>query len=289
MNNGAVQGWYLQLRGEQRGPFPAWQLSRYLLLQRLDHQSLVSRDGEKWLRLGELPELQPQHRLAIAALPDEERQILESTAQWVQNHPALFKSRARSTGEEEGAEESLTTYLKSTPHKPPNRLLAYGVVGLLLLAVAAIPFLIPAPPQVAGPQCDAAPAPGVDWSNCLLSSSQLSDSDLTAAALRNINLSSSMLSRARLTDADLSYANLALSDLAGAQLQHAQLKGANLRNANLRNANLEGADLSYADLSGAILDGANFTNVRLGHAIFEENLSCMPESLGKCIPARSVQ
>jgi hypothetical protein len=289
MNNGAEKAWYLQLKGERRGPFPAWQLSRYLLLQRLDSQSLVSRDGETWLRLGALPELQPQHRLAIAALPDDERQILEATAQWVQNHPALFKSRSRSPREGVSAEESVTTHLQPTPHQPPNRLLAYSVVGLLFLAVAAIPFLIPAQQQVAGPQCDAAPAPAVNWSNCLLSSSQLSGSDLTAAALRNVNLSSSNLSGSTLTDADLSYANLALSELAGAQLQHAQLKGANLRNANLRNANLEGADLSYADLSGAILNGANFTNVRLGHAIFEENLSCMPESVGKCIPARSMQ
>lgn len=288
MNNGAITEWYLQLKGERRGPFPAWQLSRYLLLQRLDRQSLVSRDGEKWLRLGELPELQPQHRLAIAALPDEERQRLEATEQWVQGHPALFKS-ARLPGHEENAEEAATIRLQPTPHKAPNRLLAYSVVVVLLLAVAAIPFLIPAQQQAVGPQCDSSPAPGVNWSNCLLSASHLPDSDLRAAILRNVNLSSSNLTRARLTDADLSYANLALSDLGGAQLQHAQFKGANLRNVNLRNANLEGADLTFADLSGAMLDGANLTNARLGHAIFEENLSCMPESIGSCIPARRVQ
>lgn len=287
MNNGAIKEWYLQLKGERCGPFPAWQLSRYLLLQRLDHQSLVSRDGEKWLRLGELPELQPQHRLAIAALPDEERQRLEATEQWVQSHPALFKS-ARLSGHGENAEEAASSHLQPTPHKPPNRLLAYGVVGTLLLAVAAIPFLIPAQQQAAGPQCDSAPAPGVNWSNCRLSASHLPDSDLSKAILRNINLSSSNLSRAILSDADLSYANLALSDLSGAQLQHVQFKGANLRNVNLRNANLEGADLTFADLSGATLDGANLTNARLGHAIFEENLSCMPESIGSCIPARRV-
>jgi hypothetical protein len=267
-------------------------LSRYLLLQRLDSQSLVSRDGEKWLRLGELPELQPERRLTIADLPTEERQRLEATEKWVQGHPVLFKSTHVPTGDEEGddggAEEPMyaRTHLQPAPRHRPSRLLAYGVVLLLLMAVVAIPLLIPVSPQQAEPQCDAPATPGVNWSNCLMSSRQLSDSDLTAAVLRNVNLGSSKLTRAKLSNTDLAYANLALSDLAGAQLKNAQLKGANLRNANLSNANLEGADLSYADLSGANLKGANFANALLGHAIMDENVNCMPESVGKCIPAR---
>ena len=56
----------------------------------------------------------------------------------------------------------------------------------------------------------------------------------------------------------------------------------------MSNANLEGADLSYADLSGANLNGTNFANVRLGHAIWEENLMCMPESVGKCLSERNL-
>ncbi|MCW8919707.1 MAG: pentapeptide repeat-containing protein [Gammaproteobacteria bacterium] len=282
MNNGALKGWYLQLGGERRGPFPPWQLSRYLLLQRLDRQSLVSRDGESWRPLGELLELQPHYRLAIADLPALERQRLEATEQWVLTHPALFRGGA-------GGDESATTHLQAVPRKPPNRLLAYSVVGVLLLAVAAIPFLIPAQPPEATAQCDTPPAPGVNWSNCLLSSSYFPDSDLGAALLHNVNLSSSNLARANLMAADLAYANLALSDLSAAQLQEAQLKGANLRNADLRDADLRGADLSYADLSGAQLEGANLTRANLGNAIFEENVHCLPESIGKCIAARSVQ
>lgn len=288
MSSGNTTEWFLQLDGESRGPFPSWQISRYLLLQRLDQRSLVSRDGQKWLPLRELPELQPERRLAIADLPAEERQRLEATEQWLQDHPTLF--RAAASGVVEASEGELAhTHLRPAPRRRPNRLLAYGVVVVLLLAVVSIPYLIPSAPPRAEPQCDAVAAPGVNWSNCRLNASQLVDSDLSGAMLRNANLSSSDLSRARLIGTDLAYANLALSELGGAQLQGAQLKGANLRNANLRNANLEGADLSYADLTGATLDGANFTGVRLGYAIWEENVSCMPESVGKCLAARSVQ
>lgn len=288
MSSGNTTEWFLQLNGEQRGPFPSWQISRYLLLQRLDQRSLVSRDGQKWLPLRELPELQPERRLAIADLPAEERQRLEATEQWLQAHPALFKAAQASVVEGE-EEESAPTHLRPAPRRRPNRLLAYSVVMMLLLAVISIPYLIPSAPTRAEPQCDAVAAPGVNWSNCRLSASRLVDSDLSGALLRNANLSSSDLTRAKLIGTDLAYANLALSVMAGAQLQNAQLKGANLRNANLRGANLEGADLSYADLTGAVLDGANFTNVRLGYAIWEENINCMPESVGKCLAARSAQ
>ncbi len=283
---GKTTEWFLQHNGERLGSFPAWQISRYLLLQRLDRNSLVSRDGENWQPLGELPELQPERRLAIADLPEEERQRLVTTEQWVREHASLFKSTQPPQDNEEG---QAATHLQPIQRQRPSRLLAYSVVVMLLLAVAAIPYLIPSSPQVAEPQCDAIAAPGVNWSNCLLRSSNLVGSDLSGAILRNVNLSSSDLSRANLLDADLAYANLALSEMEGAQLKNAQLKGANLRNANLRNANLEGADLSYADLTGAILEGVNLNNVRLGYAVWEENITCMPESVGKCIPARSVQ
>ena len=288
MSGGKTAGWFLQLDGESRGPFPSWQISRYLLLQRLDQHSLVSRDGQKWLPLRELPELQPERRLAIADLPAEERQQLEATERWLQDHPTLFRAAPSGVvAADEG--ESVQSHLKPAPRRRPNRLLAYSVVVVLLLAVASIPFLIPSAPPRAEPQCDAVAAPGVNWSNCRLSGSHLVDRDLSGATLRNANLSSSDLTGAKLVGTDLAYANLVLSEMGGAQLQNAQLKGANLRNANLRNANLEGADLSYADLTGATLDGANFTNVRLGYAIWEENINCMPESVGTCLAARSVK
>ena len=282
MTGGRDTEWFLQLNGEQRGPFPSWQISRYLMLQRLNPQSLVSRDGANWRPIGELTELQPERRLAIADLPKEERQRLEATAGWIEDHPELFKL----TG---AADEAIVEHHAIEPKRRQNRILGYGMVGLLLLGVVAIPYLIPAPPEVAEPQCDAVAAPGVNWSNCRLRGSYLAGGQLRGAMLRNANLSSSDLTSADLVEADLAYANLALSEMRSAQLQNARLKGANLRNVNLRGANLEGADLSYADLTGALLEGANLTNTRFGYALWEENVSCMPESVGRCIPARSTR
>ena len=116
MSSGNTTEWFLQLNGEQRGPFPSWQISRYLLLQRLDQHSLVSRDGQKWLPLRELPELQPERRLAIADLPAEERQRLEATEQWLQAHPTLFKTAQASVATDE--EESAPTHLRPAPRYP---------------------------------------------------------------------------------------------------------------------------------------------------------------------------
>lgn len=273
--------WFLQLAGEQRGPFPAWQLSRYLLLKRLHRNDMVSRDGTNWEEIGKVTELQPERRLSIIDLPEEEKQRLQTTMDWIKQHPDLFPKPTQVNDEGEGG-----SHLKLEPKKENSKLLAYGVVVLLLIAIAAIPSLLPSPPPVAEPQCDAVPSPSVNWSNCLMSSSMLAGRDLSGASLRNTNLNSSDLSGARLVGTDLSYSNLSLGNLSGALLTGAQLKGANLRNTDLTNANLKGADLSYADLSGAQLRGADLRGVRLGYAIWEENISCMPESVGKCIPAR---
>lgn len=286
MGSKTNSGWFIQVNGERRGPFPAWQLSRYLLLQRLHRNDLVSRDGEQWGRIGELPELDPQRRLGIADLPEQERQRLLATENWVAAHPALFRHTKSLQGD---VDDPAHYHLQLSPLQKQNRLRAYGVVVVLLLLLAIIPFVIPSGPEMAEPQCDAPPAPAVNWSNCLLMGSRLDQVDLSGAQLRNTNLRASWLRGTNMTGVDLAYANLALSDLSGAQLQGGQLKGTNLRNANLSNANLEGADLSYADLSGVKLEGANLRNTRLGYAIWEENISCMPESVGKCIPARRVR
>jgi len=275
--------WFLQLNGQSRGPIPAWQISRYLLLQRLNRNSLVSRDGAQWQPLGELPELDPHRRLAIADLPVEERSRLEATLQWVMDHPRLFE------GVEEGSREGERRYHEGKEGKRKRAFYAVATVAMVILLIAAIPILLPSPPEVAAPQCSAAAAPAVNWSNCMLAGSQLAGSDLSGAMLRNVNLSASKLRGASFIGADLNYANLSLVDLEGGALQNAQLKGARLRNANLNRANLQGADLSYADLSGASMVGADFTAARLGNVVWEEGIYCMPESVGRCIQARSVR
>jgi uncharacterized protein YjbI with pentapeptide repeats len=168
-----------------------------------------------------------------------------------------------------------------------RRAVARGLAGLAGLTVALCVVVIAAlgmmhPRDDPGAQCDARPAPGVDWSNCRLEAIEAERSNLAGATLRNAWLRDAQLLGAKLSASDLSYAELIGAELAYADLRGARLLGANLQRANLAYAKLAGADLAYADLSGANLGSADLAGARLDHAIWVDGRSCAQGSLGGC-------
>ncbi len=100
------------------------------------------------------------------------------------------------------------------------------------------------------PDCDAPPAPGVNWSGCDKSGIELDGANLQGA---------------NLMDTDFSGANLTNVDMSGAHLGGANLSGAELTSVLLRMSNLAGADLSgallfFVDMSNSELYGADFSD-----------------------------
>ena len=122
--------------------------------------------------------------------------------------------------------------------------LAAGVPGAAQAAVTC-PVVDPGDGSVSP-----APAPGVDWSGCDLSSAVLSGADLSTANLSQANLTNAGLSNANLSGASLAGANLTAAFMQGTNLTSANLTGANLTQALVRNASLDKADLSGATLTG---------------------------------------
>lgn len=287
MSNGQEEKWYLRLHGEAVGPFPSFQIARYLLLQRLHHGDEISRDKLKWFSIKEVTEVWPDKRLSAPGVGEGEKQRLLATRKWVDEHASLFVPLDEAHGvEEELLFEDEVYHPKHHGAPSSQRLVSYGLAVLLALAAVTVPFLLPKRQMVDVPQCDASAAPGVNWNNCRLERSRLENADLKQAHMRNANLSSSVLRAANLSGSDLAYTNLSLSNLRGANLSGANLTGANLRNSDLQSANLEKADLSYADLSGASMSGVKLEGAMLGNTIINEQTICMPESIGRCIPAR---
>jgi len=287
MGTGQEEKWYLRLHGEAVGPFPSFQIARYLLLQRLHQDDELSRDKVKWFPIRDIPEVWPDKRSSAPGVSEAEKQRLQATRRWVDEHATLFVP----LDEMRGAEEELLfedeVYHPRLPESPPvHRLVGYGLALLLALAVITVPFLLPEGQMVDVPQCDAPAAPEVNWNNCRMEGTRLENSDLHRSRMRNADLSAAVLRAANLADSDLAYANLSQANLRGANLSGAMLTGASLRKSDLRSANLAKADLSYADLSGARLTGAKLDGALLGNAIIDEQTICMPESVGRCIPAR---
>ena len=277
--------WYLRQHGEAVGPFPAIQIARYLLLQRLAEDDLISEDTLNWRPIRELSEVQPAYLEGLVALPEALRQQLAATRGWIQQHPEAFAPEPGQADPLLLDEQDYQPRLSMLQHLNSPR--AYALAAVLGLAVVGLAFFLPQSIAPELPSCEAPAQPGVNWSNCLLHGSDLDSADLRGAVLRNALLGGSTLRGANLEGADLAYADLSLARLRGARLVEADMTGVNLRNADLQAANLQGADLRYANLTGVEWRGANLAGARLGFAVWSEEIVCMPESVGQCIPGRA--
>ncbi len=271
--------WYIRRGGEVRGPFPTEALARYRVLGRVREHDEVSSDKQHWQRAGDVAEINPDKPENIAAdgemSREEARAHLKATAKFV-------KRRQIHVEDEEGE------YERRFRQQVPLWMRAgqYLLVLLLVAVIGALPFIIPEGEGVDAANCKAAPAPGVNWRDCLLMDTDFANSDLVGANLRSTNLSRAVLRAANLSRADAAYANLSQASLRAVNLSEANLNGANLVGADLTLANLRGADLSYADLRQSDLRGADMTGARLDNAVWAQGVFCMPGSLGSCQKAR---
>jgi hypothetical protein len=298
--------WYTRRGVSIRGPFPEELVRRYMLLGRLGEDDEVSRDRMFWEPLSAHAELIPElvieartsnearERLMAAQLREDERDVSERRGEGApeaaQGAPAAAHGERRGGGDRRGPEPDwMVRYrrLRSRTLRDgvPQRT-RYGVVMAIIALIVGLLWYAamhgPGPIQRSGTKCNAAPAPGVDWSYCTLEGLHLSKVDLSRANLRSVDLRGADLAGARLVGADLSYGSLGTADLAGADLTGARLVGTGLGGADLRGANLTRSDLSYANLRGARLAGARLTGANLDQAIWVDGRICVRGSVGEC-------
>jgi hypothetical protein len=294
------QLWYTR-RGEAvQGPFPAGQITRYILLGRVLLTDEVSVDQIVWVPLNQVPEMIPELMQSDMSDPAL-RQRLEAAKRWEDE-------RGRNRRQDEGAAADANLRGGEDRRKPgdpgarrlrgarPDRLgeqieerrryrllSALIALGVLLFLGALVVVYRPATEiSSAGLECAQQARPGVNWSNCSFDGRGLARADLTGAHMNNMRLSRADLSAARLDEADLSYSEMAVARLRDASLNGAVLIGTSLRGADLAGAQLAGADLSYADLLGADLTGTNLRAAILDNAIWTDGRVCAPGSVGRC-------
>ena len=297
--------WYTRRGGLVRGPFPAGLVSRYILLGRVHEGDELSVDREEWQPLSAFPQLLPSVlRRPGGSEEDERLQRLKDARRWEDERSGMDR-RDRAEGAAEFAQQRrrfsdrrqpepveliqhrLTkVHLRSVAAPRRERYLPQLFIALLLLGgVGLLAYYYPSSNIKPTSDCQAAPHPGVNWSNCALEGAELAGQDLRGALLKNANLSGADLRQTQMQGNDLSYSNLNSSDLSAAELGRANMKGVSLRNANLANTQLSGADLSYADLTGANLEGVDLTGANLENAIWIDQTLCGPGSIGRCLPA----
>ncbi|NOX76138.1 MAG: pentapeptide repeat-containing protein, partial [Gammaproteobacteria bacterium] len=281
------QLWYTRRDKEIRGPFPAPQISRFILLGRIHDIDELSTDQHNWQKVSDVPVLIPaelkadlsdpeaHEKLLVARMREDERSARERRDLVEENTPQLERRQRSDDSDRREQEERemlrhreiKTAIIESARHRSQHYFLR-GVLATLLLVgvISAAWYYQPWVEGNAPTDCNMAPQPWVNWNNCMLEGQRLASIDLRGARLRNSNLAGADLRGAKLGGADLAYANLVGANMVAATLGQAVLMGANLHNANLSAADFSRANMTYAILRGVDLRSANLTDADLSHA-----------------------
>jgi hypothetical protein len=249
------QSWFVKHDDLVMGPLTSARIRHLLLDGELELRDHISADKHTWQSISQVPSVVPLQMRAAEG--DSEAQA---------------KVAARQVADARD--------IKKEKRFP---MLAIAISLIVIGVVVFYSLRYGMPDMIEESVCDAPPAPGVNWRNCLIK-----DLDVGAASLAGANLNSAVLRRAKLSatdlsNADLRYANLSYADLRHAQMHGAAMVGVNLQFADLRGADLSRADLRFADLSKSRIDDVILENARLDSALWIDGKSCGNNSVGKCI------
>jgi hypothetical protein len=288
--------WYRRRDGEVRGPYPAKQITQHILLGRIRDTDELSQDQETWKPYAELPALMPEAMRAAHASGDHER-LRNARRHADERRSDRRRKRGATPAEQRRKERRRPEPVEDIAFRATrNRWDAqYRIAAarryrwpLLFVTVFIVLFVAAQLYQryVGGAastrDCNAKPAPQVNWSHCHFEGATLTRAPLTGATLNTTHFVGAALDGARLEGSDLRYADLSGANLKEANLSGALLTGAMLRSAILTGADLSDADLSYTNLLGAELTGATLTRTRLGRAIWTDGRVCAPDSVDTC-------
>lgn len=296
--------WYVRRGGAVKGPFPASQISSFVVLGRIRAGDEVSSDQEKWRKVGEIPGLIP--KVVREGTDGEELQVIrqredERTGIDRREEPAAVPADGdqRRPGNPDRRRDEpdaiirhrrqkallLDTLREGSEKERRSRRWIMPVTIALTLAVIITGVVIGPTSLDDAPDCAAAPGPAVNWNNCTMDLLKAREADLAGARVRNAKLRDADLLGANLAGADLAYTDLAKANLSYVDLKGADLKGATLQGADLTYADLTGADLSYANLKDARLGGAIITGTLFSEAVWHDGRICARESVGQCAGA----
>ncbi len=283
--------WYIKTDTKVQGPFPNKLIGSYLILGRIQLDTLVSQDKKNWAPVSDYPAMVPEvvkeagtvqgdRALMLARIREDERSSMTDAT----NH----------TEERREDEEQLMQLhrqirddvLKAPQLKPRKQLIYAGIFAVLIFSLIGF-YISQNSEEIKLADCNAAAVAGINWSGCNKQGENLRNRNLQGVNFRGAKLQNADLSVAQLQRADLAYADMSAAILISTQLQYSNLKGANLRRANLQNADLTAADLSYAELVGSQLQGTILNQAIFDHAIWVNGEKCLPGSVGACLLAVS--
>ncbi|MFT5391149.1 MAG: hypothetical protein ACI8PT_001342 [Gammaproteobacteria bacterium] len=307
--------WYVRRGVQIKGPFKADVLTHFIAQGRVVDHDEVSRDRSQWQLLADARRIisdsgsqsEPSGAANPLDNPDSGASCDAGVAPSIDNEVLGDNSDERNalrvngdvpdfeTAPEHTSPPRPTRPLPRRPSVPRRPRVALPVTEtprdrvkqvtalasvMALIVIAGIAFLPPA--ELAGADCAAKPAQGVNWSNCRFENLDLTRAKLAKAILRSTRLNNVQAVGVQLSGADLAFAEMVGGNLAYADLESANAVGANFHNADLSYASLRGTDFSHADLSGANLGGTDLLGAKFDNAIWIDGRVCFEGSTGGC-------
>ncbi len=277
---------YVRRENRVQGPFPVGQIAQCLLIGRFRLSDEVSEDRETWQPIRSRGDLIPE---VLKGDPQDPafQERLQAARRWADERRPAHAPQADDRRTPEDLQTLEYRHNRESIYRQLSRRREWSIrQALFVLALAAgvvwLGFRFAPQERPAEASCQASPAPGVDWHNCLLSGLQALKADLRQARLDSAVLVGANLFASRFDGAKLDYADLSVANLSFASFRGASLKGATLRQADLSRADLRNANLAYANLTGARIDGARLEGAILDNAIWIDGRTCLPGSVGTC-------
>ena len=133
--------WYVQKGSRVLGPFSAGEIGRFLLLGRVRGTDRVSRDGELWEPVTQVPELVPEELLDLDADGGWSRFLAAraSAEERETARPAVPERRVERDAAARVREE-WRLELERSP-QPPQSLLPWSLLGITLAALGVVVWL----------------------------------------------------------------------------------------------------------------------------------------------------
>lgn len=131
------QQWYVQKGARVQGPYSTTEVGRYLLLGRVRNTDRVSRDGELWEPVTQVPELIPEELLDLGNEYGWQQFLYARQRQDQRQHDSEHQPERRS--ESIGSVDQIRSDWIDQP--APQGILPWSLLGITLTALGVVLYL----------------------------------------------------------------------------------------------------------------------------------------------------
>jgi len=132
--------WYVQKGSRVQGPFSTNEVGRFLLLGRVRNTDRVSRDGELWEPVTQVPELIPEELLDLQS-DDGWSQFLTVRQSADERSVAMPVELDRRVNHDPAAEKIRDEWQSTPQSDPSSSILPWSLLGITLAALGFVMYL----------------------------------------------------------------------------------------------------------------------------------------------------